>query len=197
MNATLAPDAVQPVLRTERLVLRPFELRDAPDVQRLAGAHEVADTTLNIPHPYPDGGAELWIATHPAAWAARAGVTYAIVDAVSDSLHGAIGLVLAAPHQRAELGYWIGTPFWNRGYCTEAGRALVSFGFDALGLHRIEARHFTRNPASGRVMQKIGMTLEGVHRDAFYRRERFETVAMYGMLRSEWLETRATGAPSQ
>jgi RimJ/RimL family protein N-acetyltransferase len=190
VNDALAPGAPQPVLRAERLVLRPFEVRDAPDVQRLAGAREVADTTLNIPHPYPDGGAELWIKTHPPAWAARAGVTYAITDAGSDALHGAIGLALSPPNKRGELGYWIGTPFWNRGYCTEAARALLSFGFESLGLHRIEARHLTRNPASGRVMQKIGMTLEGVQRDAFYRRDQFETVAMYGILRDEWLATR-------
>ena len=60
--------------------------------------------------------------------------------------------------RRAELGYWIGVPWWNRGYATEAGRALLDFGFGTLGLHRIMAHHMMRNPASGRVMQKLGMT---------------------------------------
>jgi RimJ/RimL family protein N-acetyltransferase len=193
VSGPLAPEAPQPVLRVERLVLRPFELRDAPAVQRLAGAREVADTTLNIPHPYPDGGAELWIATHQPAWVARERVVYAVTDAGSDELRGAIGLELSMRNMRAELGYWIGLPFWNCGYCTEAARALLEFGFETLGLHRIQARHLTRNPASGRVMQKVGMTLEGVNRDAFYRREQWESVAMYGILRDDWLATRTAG----
>jgi RimJ/RimL family protein N-acetyltransferase len=194
VSASLAPDAPRPVLRAERLVLRPFELRDAADVQRLAGAREVADTTLTIPHPYPDGAAEQWISMHPGAWASRQTATYAIVDAATDALLGATGLILSMENRRAELGYWVGVPFWNQGYCTEAARVLLDFGFDVLGLHRIEARHMTRNPASGRVMQKLGMTLEGVHRDVFYRRDTFETVAMYAVLRDEWLAIRRAEA---
>jgi RimJ/RimL family protein N-acetyltransferase len=182
----LAPDAPPPVLRTERLTLRPFEVRDAPDVERLAGDREVADTTLTIPHPYPKGGAAMWIATHRPAWTARTLATYAVVDRDTDALRGAAGIMLSMPHSRGELGYWIGVPYWNRGYCTEAVRALMAFGFESLGLHRLEARHFTRNPASGRVMQKLGMTLEGIQRGAFQRWERFEDVAMYGILRDEW-----------
>jgi RimJ/RimL family protein N-acetyltransferase len=128
----------------------------------------------------------MWIATHLQAWKDRNTVTYAIVDQATDELRGAIGIMLALPHHRGELGYWVGVPFWNRGYCTEAAQALMSFGFDVLGLHRLEARHFTRNPASGRVMQKLGMTLEGIHREAFYRWDKFEDVAMYALLRDEW-----------
>jgi RimJ/RimL family protein N-acetyltransferase len=187
MSSPLASNAPQPTLYTERLALRPFDVRDAPDVERLAGAREVADGTLTIPHPYPKGGGEMWIATHPPAWEARTLATFAVVDRATDELRGAAGIMLSMPHARGELGYWIGVPFWNRGYCTEAVRALMRFGFEALDLHRLEARHFTRNPASGRVMQKLGMTLEGVHRDAFLRWDRFEDVAVYGILRDEWI----------
>jgi [ribosomal protein S5]-alanine N-acetyltransferase len=197
MASALTADAPIPVLRTERLVLRPFELRDAPDVERLAGAREVADTTLTIPHPYPTGGGAMWIATHGPAWTARTIATYAVADRATDALLGAAGIMLSMPHSRGELGYWIGMPYWNRGYCTEAVRALMAFGFQSLGLHRLEARHFTRNPASGRVMQKLGMTLEGIHRDAFQRWDRFEDVAMYGILRDEWIAiNNGSGRPS-
>ena len=89
-------------------------------------------------------------------------------------------------HARAELGYWVGVPYWNRGVATEAARALVAFGFGALGLHRVQARHLTRNPASGRVMQKLGMRLEGVHREAVRKWDRFEDLAMYAVLAREW-----------
>jgi RimJ/RimL family protein N-acetyltransferase len=178
-------DAPRPVMHTDRLVLRPFERRDARDVQRLAGAFEVADTTLTIPHPYPDGAAEQWIATHQPAWEARTLATFAITDRETDALRGAIGLMLAMPHLRAEIGYWVGVPYWNRGYCTEAVRAILAFGFDTLSLHRIEARHLTRNPPSGRVMQKVGMSFEGIQRGRFLKGDAFEDVATYAILRHE------------
>lgn len=180
----------QPVLRTTRLLLRPFGFDDALSVQLLAGAREVADTTLHIPHPYPAGAAEQWIATHPATWEAGTGVTYAVTDAVTSVLMGAVGLTIMPAHARGELGYWLGVPYWNRGYCTEASRAVVDLGFSQLGLHRIQARHLTRNPASGRVMQKLGMQPEGVNRDAILKHDRFEDLAMYAILVDEWMSGR-------
>ncbi len=180
---------MQPTLTTARLILRPFAEGDAPAVQAYAGERAIADTTLAIPHPYPDGAAAGWIATHPAAWEAKTGVTFAIVEGERGVLAGAIGLTMDVPHAAAELGYWIGVPYWNRGYATEAARAVVAFGFESLGLHRIQARHLTRNPPSGRVMQKTGMRPEGVLRDAIRKWGRFEDVAMYGILSSDWRVT--------
>lgn len=176
----------QPTLATPRLTLRPFARDDAPEVQRLAGAREIADTTLAIPHPYPDGAAEAWIETHPAAWGNGTGVTYAITDRERAALIGAIGLIVTPAHALAELGYWVGLPYWNHGYCTEAGRRLVGFAFGTLGLHRVQARHLTRNPASGRVMEKLGMKREGILREATRRSDRFEDLALYAVLASEW-----------
>jgi RimJ/RimL family protein N-acetyltransferase len=155
-------------------------------VQTLAGAREVADTTLQIPHPYPDGAAASWIDTHKGAWEAGTGVTYAITLRPEGALIGAIGLAISRSSAWGELGYWVAVPHWNHGYCTEAAHAVLRFGFDVLGLHRIQARHLTRNPPSGRVMQKIGMRLEGVHRDAVRKWDRFEDVAVYGILAPEW-----------
>ncbi len=179
----------QPILHTRRLTLRPFTLADAADVQRLASAYEVASPTASIPHPYEDGMAEAWINTHPAHLADGTGITYAITLAKTGELCGAIGLVLAAKHLRAELGYWIGTPYWGQGYCTEAALALCDLGFRDLKLHRIRALHMTRNPASGRVMQKIGMRHEGTLREHELKWGVFETMECYAILRSEW-ETR-------
>jgi RimJ/RimL family protein N-acetyltransferase len=175
-----------PRLATERLLLRPFVVADAATVERLAGAWEVAHTTLNIPHPYPEGGAAAWIESHPESWETAGGLTLAIcvADAPQDVV-GAISLAVEAEHARAELGYWIGTPMWGRGYATEAGHAVVTFGFTTLGLNRIQARHFVRNPSSGRVMQKLGMRFEGVLRQAYRRWDRFEDVAMYAILASD------------
>jgi RimJ/RimL family protein N-acetyltransferase len=173
-----------PTLRTDRLVLRPFLLSDAATVQRLAGDRAVADTTLSIPHPYADGMAEQWIATHEGAWTRHEMATLAITEAEA-GLVGAISLRIELSHRRAELGYWIGAPYWGRGYATEAARAMVAFGFEKLSLQRIYAHHFTRNPASGRVMAKVGMRREGTLRQHFFRWDQPEDVAAYRLLRTE------------
>lgn len=175
-----------PVLPTARLYLRPFALSDAPSVQALAGAFEVADTTLLIPHPYADGAAERWIATHSRQWERNEAAIFAIVHRQENSLCGAIGLQLHLPHGAAEMGYWIGVPFWRRGYCTEAAREVLAFGFRQLNLNRIFAHHFVRNPASGRVLEKIGMRREGCLRQHVRKWERFEDLACYGILREDW-----------
>jgi [ribosomal protein S5]-alanine N-acetyltransferase len=176
----------QPELRTARLVLRPFVLADGPTVQRLAGAWEVVDTTLNIPHPYPDGGAEQWIGGHAELFAAGSSVIYAITLAETGELCGSTGLHITQRDKRAEIGYWLGQPYWGQGYTSEAAAALLGYGFTTLGLNRIYATHFVRNPASGRVMQKIGMRFEGTMRQHYFARTQFEDVHCYGILREEW-----------
>jgi [ribosomal protein S5]-alanine N-acetyltransferase len=176
----------QPSLATERLFLRPFTLADAPAVQALAGAVEIASTTLHVPHPYEDGMAESWILTHAPGYEAGTQATFAITERAGGLLVGAIGLVIEAAHARAELGYWIGVPFWGRGIATEASRALLELGFDRMGLHRIQATYITRNPASGRVMQKLGMQPEGVLRQHVRKWDVFEDLAVCGILAAEW-----------
>ena len=147
---------IQPTLRTPRLLLRKFKLEDASDVQQLAGDWDVAKTTLNIPHPYSLSQAEEWIESHASTWRDREGIVFAITSIEQEHLVGAISFRLY--NKVATLGYWIGKPYWGQGYCTEATKALVGFGFDALGLTKVVAEHLASNPASGRVMQKSGMS---------------------------------------
>jgi ribosomal-protein-alanine N-acetyltransferase len=176
----------QPTLVTTRLKLRPFELEDAVTVQRLAGAAEIADTTLNIPHPYHPGMAEAWILTHRQLFRAGVLANFAVTLKASGALIGAVGLRVERAHQSAELGYWVGHNYWNQGYCTEATRAILGYGFESLQLNRIHASHLTRNPASGRVMQKLGMQHEGTLRQHVRKWDRFEDVEKYGLLSSEY-----------
>ena len=171
------------MISTPRLVLRRFTLEDAPLVQQMAGAREVALNTLLIPYPYPDGEAERWISGHDAA-IERGDHAFAIT--ANDALVGAIGLHAKTDHDCAEIGYWIGVPYWGRGYATEAARAVVEHGFTKLGLHRLYAMHFTRNPASGRVLQKIGMRHEGSLRHHLKKWGEYIDVEMYGILRDDW-----------
>lgn len=172
-------------LRTDRLCLRPLEPGDAPRVQELAAAREIAEMTLRIPHPYEDGMAEAWIAEIAEASARGERVVFAVTTG-SDGLIGAAGLDLEPAHRRAELGYWIGVPYWSRGFATEAARAVVDHGFRDLELHRIYASVFPRNPASGRVLEKIGLTFEGRLREHIRKWDVQEDVEYYAVLASEW-----------
>lgn len=176
----------QPILDSPRLTLRPFAAADAAMVQALAGDRTIADTTLNIPHPYEDGMAEDWIAGHEEQFRNRSNVIFAITDREDGRLLGAVSLRIETPFRKAELGYWVGVPYWNRGYATEAAGALLAYGFDELDLNRIAAQHLARNPASGRVMQKLGMRHEGTLRQATMKWGEFEDLELYSMLRSEW-----------
>jgi RimJ/RimL family protein N-acetyltransferase len=175
-------------------------------VQHLAGDRRVADTTLNVPHPYNDGMAEAWIDGHAFGAAAGRQFDFAITLAgtrtpgreqdVTDTGHliGTVSLTMTGDrgNERAELGYWIGVPYWNKAFATEASHAVLRFGFERRKLHRILARHFTINPASGRVMQKLGMTPEGVLREHQRKGDAFLDVAVYGILAGEWIERQRT-----
>lgn len=178
--------ALQPTLTSDRLLLRPFALADAPDVQRLAGDRDIASTTLNIPHPYEDGMAETWIGGHEERFDKGEQAAFAVVLRAG-TLIGAIGLEIDQQHERAELGYWIGKPYWGQGYCTEAAEVVLHYGFEMLGLNRIQARHLARNPASGRVMQKIGMRYEGYLRQHVIKWGSFEDIELYAVLKGEYI----------
>lgn len=138
--------------------LRAFEPSDAPRVQLLAGEREVAEPTALIPHPYGDGVAEDWIAAQAQARSTGREYTYAVTLSSEGVLVGAIGLrPVAAEHEN--LGFWIGRPYWSRGYATAAARAVIALAFGLLDVEAVTASHLARNLASGRVMEKCGMRL--------------------------------------
>jgi RimJ/RimL family protein N-acetyltransferase len=164
-------------------------MSDAADVQRLAGDRDIADTVQNIPHPYEDGIAEEWIATHQPGFDAGELANFAVVLRRENTLIGAIGLRIIPQHERGELGYWIGKNYWGNAYCTEAGRAMLEYAFSELKLNRICANHMTRNPRSGKVMQKLGMKHEGRRRQHAKKWGVFEDLEYYGILKHEWNES--------
>ncbi|MCK4907727.1 MAG: GNAT family N-acetyltransferase [Spirochaetes bacterium] len=176
----------RPTIKTDRLLLRPFELSDAPQVKELAGDKAISDTTLNIPYPYEDGMAEEWISTHQPKFEAEERVDCAIVLKSTQELIGAIGLIIDKKFNRADLGYWVAKEYWNHGYCTEAARAILDYAFDKLKLHKITAIHIARNPASGKVMEKIGMKKEGLFKDHVIKCDEYEDIVSYGILNGEF-----------
>ena len=133
---------------------------------------------------YGDGVAEQWIASHPVQFYGGKGATFAITLAEGGELIGAIGLAVQRQHQRAELGYWVGVPYWNKGYCTEAAGAVIRYGFDELDLHKITSRHIVGNRASERVMVKAGMRKEGELVDDICKDGVFCTINVYGLVKA-------------
>jgi len=173
-----------PTLQTERLLLDAFTLDDVESVQSLAGDPEVARTTANIPHPYPDEAAEAWIRSHAPAHKEKGHVALAIREP-QKGLVGAISLGVDSYNRHAEAGYWVGRAHWGHGYATAALRALIAYGFAELALERIFARHLACNPASGRVMEKAGMVREGCLRRHACKNGKLDDVVLFGILRAE------------
>jgi ribosomal-protein-alanine N-acetyltransferase len=173
-------------LRTLRLLLRSFERGDIPAVVRLAGAREIAATTINIPHPYTEENAQSFLAHADEDLRAGRSVSFAVTILQGGELCGAVGLAIALAHERAELGYWIGVPYWGQGFATEAASAVMAFGFETLRLNRIYASHFAGNTASQRVLEKIGMRHEGPSRQHVRKWNRFIDMENYGVLASEF-----------
>jgi [ribosomal protein S5]-alanine N-acetyltransferase len=174
-----------PTLDTPRLRLRPFTLDDAPALARICADRDVAKTTLTLPHPYQLSDATTWIPKHTANFEAGAAMTLAITMRDLGILVGNVGLTIHPDHHSAEMGYLIGKAYWGRGYCTEAAHAVLAYAFSALKLNRIYASHFATNPASGRVMQKIGMTYEGRRRQHYFRFGQFVDAVQYGILKDD------------
>lgn len=153
----------------------------------MAGNRAVADNRMSIPHPYEDGMAEEWISGLAPRIERGELALFAVVDKVSDQLIGEVSLRIDRRSGEAMLSYWIGEPYWGRGYGTEAASLIVRYGFEDLRLGRIRARYSPKNVASGRVLQKVGLRYEGRSRRFNTKLGMPEDLALYGLSRDRWL----------
>ncbi len=172
-----------PVLKTERLLLRPFRMDDVEAVYRYASDARVAKHVRFRRHR---NRAETRQAIRMMIGGGRFSA-WAVTLRPSGELVGACGFV--APqweHARGEIGYWLGQPHWGKGYATEAVEAVLQHGFGTLRLNRIEAVCSPENPASSRVLEKAGMKFEGLLRQREWLKGRFVDLRMYSLLRREW-----------
>jgi len=181
----VTPVSPIPVLETERLRLRPFTLDDEAAVFALASDPEIARFVRFEAHTTPaDTRAFLELAFEryqrgdPFAWA--------IVRRADDRLIGSCGFVNQAPERHAaEIGYWLSKAYWGKGYAVEAARALVRFGFEQMGLERVEAKCFVQNRAGQRVIEKLGMKYEGTDRGEMIKGE-YPELRLYAVARQDW-----------
>ncbi len=146
-----------PVLETERLILRAPRLGDAKVLAALANDKRIAENTRRIPHPYKRADADDFIT---AVNAPGGEVAFLITLREGGAVVGGCGVALqdGAP----DLGYWLGVKYWNKGYATEAARAVVDFAFTELGHDTLSAGARVTNPASRRILEKGGFQWTGV-----------------------------------
>jgi RimJ/RimL family protein N-acetyltransferase len=149
--------AERPVLQTARLTLRRPDEQDIPAIVAIAGDWEVARRLSRMPHPYSDANARFFLDE-----IVPAELVWAIVERTSGEMVGVIGL---APRGDApgsvELGYYVGRAHWGRGIATEAGGAVVAYGAGLVGPEHLRSGYFADNPASGRVLAKLGFVATG------------------------------------
>ena len=175
-----------PTLETERLILRKLTPADEADVFAYASDPEVArlvpweaHCSLDDTRRFLRGVLERYARGEPDVWA--------IAEKASGRVIGTIRMgEYRVQHGRASVGYALARSYWNRGLTTEALRAVLRFGFDVVGLNRILAVCYPENPASARVMEKVGMTYEGTLRDAAFEKGRYRSLKVYAILRREY-----------
>ena len=180
-------------LKTERLLLRPFDLSDIDAVLEYARDPEWAEFLLGaVPQPYTRRNAEEFIAGRMLAPGNQ--FSWAIV--LGGACVGDITMRVDSEHERGEIGYSLAKAHWGRGLTAEAARAVIDWGFSERGLHRISSNADVRNRRSWRVMEKLGMKREGLFRN--YRKDprpgypRVDMV-FYSLLREEWEQTAVGG----
>lgn len=147
-------------IKTERLVLRQLTLDDAPAISKLGSDRDISRMTGSFPYPFPLLSAEFKV-MHMQAQNRRAlAYPYAItID--GGELMGICDLFRHSPDAALEIGYWIGKPYWGKGYSTEAAIGLIAEARDRLDVNSLIAGAFSDNPASIRVLQKLGFKLTG------------------------------------
>ena len=149
-------EASIPVLETKRLALRAPRLEDAKTVAALANDRRIAEKTARIPHPYQTADAEGFI-----TGANKAGGEAVFLITLRDqTVIGACGIV--TQDQAPQLGYWLGVPYWGKGYATETLHAVIDYAFTDLEHAALQAGARVTNPASRRVLEKCGFQWTGV-----------------------------------
>jgi 8-oxo-dGTP diphosphatase len=182
-----AAGCAAPRLMTPRLLLRPLALADAPAIHALLQDAEVSRYTARIPHPYAQGMAESFIA----GLGRLAEFTFGIERREDGVFLGCIGFEPERDARIADCGYWLGKPYWGKGYATEALQALLDHAFAARGLALMKASADRANPASIRVQEKLGFVYVGLGEEPAPARGRPLRVERRELARAAWAAGRA------
>ncbi|MHA6194051.1 GNAT family N-acetyltransferase [Pseudomonas wadenswilerensis] len=172
----------QPCIRTSRLQLSPLRIEQAQHLAALGNDPFIAANTANFPSPYTLEHAQDYIRQTSASDNAKVNPVFGI-ELLDGTLIGVINLKLTPRHRSGHLAYWMGAPFRGQGYMSEAARAVVEHGFQALALNRVESACFAVNQASARVLENAGLLPEGCKRRAFCKDGTFHDLLLFGAIR--------------
>lgn len=164
--------------------LRPWTLADIDSLVRYANNANIAQfMTDGFPHPYTQENAENFI-----AFAIKDDPIHIFAIDVNGEAIGGIGLHPQNDIQRknAELGYWLGEPFWGKGIMSQAIKQIVNFGFQSYDIDRIFARPFGSNTASQRILERNHFQLEARFQKTFFKNNQFEDELIYAIRRTNW-----------
>lgn len=176
-----------PELKSDRLILRRCIESDTDAFYALASNTKLTETLTWSAHESKEITAE-FIKSMQKGYDEGNCHTWAIANKATNIFMGLIGLRISKKNNRGEIGYWMGVPHWNSGYMTEAVKTLIAFCFKVLQLNRIQAEHFTTNPASGKVMEKANMKFEGLLRQYILCQDVYMDCKMYSILRDNYAQ---------
>lgn len=182
-------------METERLVLRPLAISDTADFFEYARREDTSRYLLWSPHASPE---------YTRAYLTMIGRFYrkgqfwdwAIEEKSSGKMIGTCGFTrIVEKHHMGEIGYVLNPSYHKKGYATEAVRAVIAFGFESLELNRIEGRYMVENTPSKRVMERCGMTFEGIWRGSMLVKGLYRDIGVCALLREEYkrLQCRSCG----
>ena len=181
------PPVGWPTFTTQRLLLRPYQRQDVPAVWEVLRSPEIYATTAYIPQNITQNQVFAWIEHIRRAAQEETSLELGIFSRADGTYLGNVGLInLSAYHRSAEISYFIHPDHWGKGYATEAAAELLRYGFVARNYYRIAGTCMSRNPASQRVMEKLGFQVEGVARGELWKDGQFLDVTHLALLRSEW-----------
>jgi len=179
---------VLPRLETERLILRRLTADDAEDIFAYASDPEVTRYLIWEPHQSL-ADSRAFIAAAVGRYEAGIVAPWGIELKREKKIIGTCDYIsLSVGHERAEIGYALSRTYWGQGLMSEAVRKIIAFGFEVKGFNRIQAVCETTNIASARVMEKVGMSFEGILRQYLIQRKTPRDVKMYAILRQDWMK---------
>ncbi len=183
-----------PRIETERLLLRPMERGDADDMFDYARRGDTSRYLLWSPHPSP-AYTRSYLAMIGRFYRKGQFFDWAVVEKASGRMIGTCGFTrLTEQHHVGEIGYVLNPDFHKKGYATEAVRAVIEYGFRVLELHRIEGRYMAENAPSRRVMERCGLTFEGIQRGAMLVKGRYRDIGICALLKEDYYLIRKPAA---
>lgn len=172
----------------KRIILRPLKISDAQDLYLNIQDKKISENTASVPWPYKLKDAINFIKRSQKKRKNKEGFSFGTILKGKKEVIGSISLKINFNHKNAEMGYWLGKKFRNQGIMTEAGQLILEFAFRRLKLHRLGAGVFHDNPASQKVLKKLGFQKEGVSRQSYWRGKHWRNRINYGILIQDFLK---------